>query len=306
MVNKDVISVSSSGEETELNVSGGLLEELLNKHGISQTELSGIRVTAIDGYSMEIPSEILKNRDIMLAYEINGEPLFKENRPIRIIVPGERAMYWVGAVSAIGVVGEKETAVSRQSEKILIFDTAILDLDKRDYKYYEDLDKAVKIGDLLSKFLPKGEEQVLIKAADGLERNETRETFKNAFIKITGKNSPMFLSPDLPKGMHIKDLLWFSSEGVTFLTMDKALEIYNKSTQGGIEGISLKEALEDIGLKQGDTYIFTADDEYSVEISKDDIHRGILYKIDDGSTRVSFEGLPKNTTVKNLLSIETK
>ncbi len=72
VINKNVISISPSGEEIELNVSGGLLDELLDKYGISQTELIGIRVTSIDGYSMEIPSEILKNREIILAYEMGG------------------------------------------------------------------------------------------------------------------------------------------------------------------------------------------------------------------------------------------
>ena len=285
---------------------GGLLGELLEIHGISQIELNGIRVTAVDGYSMEIPSEVLKNRDIILAYEIDGKPLLEKNRPVRIIIPGERAMYWVSAVSTIEISGGEQTTADGKSEKILMFDTAILNLDKQDYEHYESLEKAIKINDLLNEFVPKGGGQVLIKAADGLQRNETRETFENAFIKITGKDSPMFLSPDLPKGMHVKNLLWFSVEKVAFLTVDRALETYSKSTLGDIKGISLKEILEDLDLEQGDIYVFTANDKYSVEIPKDDIHKGILYKTDDGSIRVSFEGLGKNTTVKNLLSIEIK
>lgn len=304
-VNEDVISLSSSGEETELNISGGLLEELLIKHNVSQTELDSIRITATDGYSMEIPSEILKNRDIVLTYEVEGEPLLKEDEPLRIVIPEERAMYWVRSVSKIEVV-EKKTAAGKQVEKVLIFDAAISNLDKQDYEYYEDLDKAIKIDDLLSEFVPEGKEQVFIKASDGLQRNETRETFKDAFIKITGENSPMFLSPDLPEGMHVKGILWFSSEEVAFLTTDKALGVYSKLIQEDIEGIPLKEVSEDIDLKQGDIYIFTASDGYSIEISKDDIDKGILYKADDGSTRVGFEGLPKNTTVRDLLSIEVR
>ncbi len=304
-INKDVVLISSSGEETKFNVSGGLLKELLEKHGISQTELAGIRVTATDGYSMEIPSEVLKNRDIILAYEVDGRLLLKEDKHIKIVVPGERTMYWVRGVSTIEIAGG-ETAVSKQVEKVLIFDAVISGLDKHEYEYYKNLDKAIKVNDLLNKFVQEGKEQVFIKAADGLQRSETKETFKSAFIKITGKESPMFLSPDLPEGMHVKSILWFSSEGVAFLTMDKALETYSRLTQGDIEGISLEEVLEDIDLKQADSYIFTASDEHSVEISKDDIHKGILYKIDDGSTKVSFEGLAKNTTVKDLLSIEVK
>lgn len=306
IINKDVISLSSGGEETKMNVTGGLLEELLNKRGISQAELSGIRVTAIDGYSMEIPSEVLKNRDIILAYEINGKPLFEENRPIRIIVPGERAMYWVGAVSTIGVAEEEKITTSGQSRKVLIFDTAISNLDKQDYEHHEDLDEVIKIKDLLNKFVPEGEKQVLIRAADGLQRNETRETFENAFIKITGRNSPMFLFPDLPKGMYVKDLLWFNSEKVAFLIMDKALKTYGRLFQEDFKGISLKEVLEDIGLKQGDIYTFTADNGYCTEISKDDIDKGMLYKAGNGSAGVNFKGLARNTAINNLLSIEVK
>ncbi|HZX21147.1 MAG TPA: molybdopterin-dependent oxidoreductase [Clostridia bacterium] len=304
-VNKDVISVSSSGEETKFNVSGGLLNELLERHGISQTELAGIRVTATDGYSMEIPSEILKNRDVMLTYESDGESLSKEDKPIKIVIPEERAMYWVRSVGSIEIA-KGDTIEGEQVEKVLIFDTAISSLDRQDYEYHGDKDKAIKINDLLDKFLPKGEEQVFIRAADGLRRNETKDTFKNAFIKVTGKESPMFLSPDLPEGMHVKGILWFSSEKVAFLTMDRALETYSKLNQGDIEGIPLKEVLKDIDLKQGNTYIFTASDEYSVEISGDDIHKGVLYKTDDEGVKVSFKGLAKNTTVRDLLSIEAK
>lgn len=307
VINKNVISISPSGEEIELNVSGGLLDELLDKHGISQTELTGIRVTSIDGYSMEIPSEILKNREIILAYEMGGEPLFEESGPIRIVIPEERSMYWVRNVSTIGIVdGEEAAATDEQIERVLIFDTAISDLSKQDYEYHGILDKAIKIKDLLNKFVPEGTGQVCIKSADGLQRNEIRKTFEDAFIRITGKESPMFISPYFSKGMSVKSILWFSSEKNVFLTMDRASEIYSKSTQENIGGVSLKAVLEDIGLTQGETYVFTASDAYSVEISRDNIHRGILYKGDDRSTRVDFEGLANSTTVKNLLSIEIK
>lgn len=277
---------------------------MLEGHGLSQTELAGIRVISTDGYSMEIPSEILKNRDIILACEMDGRPLF-DNKHIKVVVPGERAMYWVSDVSVIEIA-KRGIAVSKQVEKILIFEAVISDLNKYEYEYHKSSDKAIKTNDLLSRFVREGKEQVFIKAADGLQRNETREIFKNAFIKITGENNPMFLSPDLPEGMHVKGVLWFSSEKTAFLAMDKALEAYSRLSSEGIEGILLKDVLEDIDLKHGNAYIFKANDGYSVEISKGDIYKGILYKVDDGSIRVGFEGLAKNTTVRGLISIEAE
>src|SRR5699024_2001281 len=67
-VNQDVTSISSSGETKDSNVTGGLLEELLQKHNKSQKDYQAIRFEALDGYSIEVPNEVLNSRDVILTY----------------------------------------------------------------------------------------------------------------------------------------------------------------------------------------------------------------------------------------------
>ncbi len=307
-INKDVISISSSGEENEMNVSGGLMEELLQQYDKSQKDLSGIRVVATDGYSIDIPSEVLKNRDIILAYEVDGEPLFEDSQPIRVVVPDERAMYWIKSLSKIEILtgGENQTN-NELVNKIIIFDTALTDLKEEDYEYYESMDKAIKIEELLTEFaLDDIDEEIFIKAADGLEKSEANEVFRDAYIKTTGEAVPMFLSPDMPKGMTVKNILWFSIGETSFLSMDNAMENFDITGLDEAQGVTIKDIFNDINLLEGDTYTFTGVDGYSVDIAAEDLDSGILYKMEDGKIAVQFLELEKNATVKDLLSIKVK
>lgn len=54
-----------------------------------------IRLSGSDGYSIEVPAEILANRDIILAYLVNGKSLDERKQPLRAIILEERAVYWV-------------------------------------------------------------------------------------------------------------------------------------------------------------------------------------------------------------------
>lgn len=307
-VNKDVVAVTASGEKNEMNVSGGLLEELLQKYSKSQKDFSAIRFVALDGYSIDIPSEILKNRDIILTYEIDGEPLFEESKPLRIVIPDERAMYWVRSLSKIEIIGgREEKQANKQTNKIIIFDTVISNLKQEDYEYYESMDKVIRTDELLKKFaMDNVEDEIFIKAADGLEKGESNQVFKDAYIKTTGKEAPMFLSPDMPKGMTVKNILWFSAGNTSFLSMDKVSEYFEEASSDNIKGVFLKDIMNDINLSEGDTYIFSARDGYSVEILPEDIGSGILYKNEEDSIEVYFPDLKKNKSVKDLLSIEVK
>lgn len=307
-VNSDVISISSSGEENEMNVTGGLLEELLQKHDISQKDLSGIRFIASDGYSIDVPDTVLKSRDIILAYEVDGEPLFEDSQPIRVVVPDERAMYWVKKLEKIELIMDEDPQVDNQeASKLIILDSTLSKLKEVDYEYYKDMDKAVTIDELLTEFsLDDLNDKVFIKAGDGLEKTEANKVFRDAYIKTTGEGSPMFTSPDMPKGMTVKNILWFSVGDTSFLSVKSAMESFDKADLDGVEGILLKDILKDLKLDLEGTYTFTSVDGYSVDIIANDLQSGILYMIEDGKVTVEFTELDKRTTVKDLLSIEIK
>ena len=301
-ITKDVISISSSGEEKEMNVTGGLLEELLQKRNVSLKDLDGLRFVALDGYSIDIPKDIVQSRDIMLGYKIDGQPLDKELEPIRIIIPDERAMYWVSQLAEIQLIGTSEPAKSEEDtlSNLIFLDSAITTLETVNYGDTED--EAIKTSDLLDSYTQGKGGEVYLKASDNFEKSESNEVFSDAFIKITGENVPMLGAPDMPKGMTVKDLLWFTVGDTAFLSVEKACEV--SSLMEG-DSVSLGLILEDIGLS-GETYEFTAIDGYSVEVSSDDVSQGIINRGEDGNISISFPKLGKSKSVKNLLSIKIK
>ncbi|MGF7058491.1 molybdopterin-dependent oxidoreductase [Brassicibacter mesophilus] len=300
-VTKDVISISSSGEEKKYKATGALFETILQKYNKSQKDLAGIRLVAGDGYSIDVPSEVLKSRDVILAYEIDGKPLDEKSKPIRIVVPDERAMYWVRNLSEIEIIKNIE---KDETQKLIVFDTATQILNQYDYTYYESVDKAVKSAEIMEQFVnSKNFDRIYIKSSDGLEKNETTEVFKTGYIKVTGEEAPLFLSPDMPKGMHVKHILWFGCDNTGFLSVDEALKTLESKTYGDKIGVALKDIFDEVGMAAFDKYVFKSDDGYSVEISSSDIDKGVVYK-KDNVVRVYFEGLDKSTSVKKLLSIE--
>lgn len=300
-VTKDVISISSSGEEKKYTATGVLFETILQKYNKSQKDLAGIRAVAEDGYSIDVPSDVLKNRDVILAYEIDGKPLDEKSKPIRIVVPDERAMYWVRNLGKIEIIKSLE---KNETQKLVMFDTATQMLNQYDYTYYESVDKAIKSSEIIEQFASNNSfDRVYIKSSDGLEKNETKEVLESGYIKVTGKEAPLFLSPEMPKGMHIKYILWFGCENTGFLTVDGALKVFEAKTYDDKTGVALTDIFNEVGMTDSDKYVLKADDGYSVEIFSSDIDKGIVYKEND-IVRAYFEGLGKNTSIKKLLSIE--
>ena len=70
------------------------------------------------------------------------------------------------------------------------------------------------------------------------------------------------------------------------------------------EGIAVAEVMAEVNMSQRSKYLFTAIDGYAVEIEAADMEKGILYTSENGEINVFFAGLPKNTHIKGLLSIE--
>ncbi|SDK16410.1 molybdopterin-dependent oxidoreductase [Natronincola ferrireducens] len=301
-ITREVVSVNSSGTENRFAVTGSLLEDVLQDLGHSQKDLKGLRLIAGDGYSMEVPKEVVGHREIVLAYEVDGEPLDQKSRPIRVIVPQERAMYWVRNLTRIEVLEETEDATVNT---VIFLEAAISTLPQEDYTYYDSVDQAIRPTDLIREFGDEKEEKtVYIKAVDGLEKNETNEIFQSGYIKVTGTDAPMFLSPDIPKGMYVKDILWFSQGNSVFFTYSKGQELFQVKKLEDKEGIMLKDIIDEVGLREGQTYKLTAVDGYSVEVGIEELEKGIVYLGKEGELRTSFEDLPKNLNIKGLLAIE--
>ena len=301
-VTVEATSVNSSGEENKYTVTGPLFDDLLKKYGKSQKDLAGIRLVAGDGYSIEVPPEILQSRDLILAHTINGKPLDERTRPLRAVIPEERSMYWIRNLAKIEIL---ESAPKAEAGKVYILETLISQANAEDYTYYESTDKAVKVEELLGQLsLDSLPDTASFVAADGFEKNERLDIFSKGYIKFTGEDAPLFLSPDLPKGMYIKSIYLCTIGEAALVSQEKAMEALGTKKVEDKEGVDLKQLIKAAGLADADKYLLTAADGYTVEISRDDREKGVVFKNSKGQITVFFEGLPKSTQVKDFLSIE--
>ena len=302
VVTKDVTSVDSSGDEDDYTVKGALFSDLLDSIGADQQNLKAVRLLAGDGYSIELPEPILKNRQIILAYEINGKPLPAKTKPVRVIIPEERAMYWIKNLTKINVIEQVKTV---DIDSVVVMETAISNVEKVDYTYYESEDKAVKVANLADSLeLSTDKRTVAFEAADGYEKDEKVDIFREGYIKITGDHAPMFLSPDIPKGMYVKDLLFVGYGSSALASIDSAMKAFETATIDGTKGVTLAKFVKEAGLTSAEKYKLTAIDGYSVEVSAQDMENGIVYLEDGEMVRCAFSDLTKKFWVKNLLSIQ--
>lgn len=291
----DAISIDASGTQTPTKGKGVKLESILAQYGESQKNYDAIVLNATDGYAIEIPREVLAIRDVIIAYEINGAA-----SDLRTVVPDERAMYWVKFLNKIDIKG----AVSAvETENLMLLETAVLQCTSEEYKYYDALDQAISISQLLEKTGVETADTVDVTGIDGWARTENYNLYAKQYIKTTGENVPMFIGPDLPEGMRMKDMLSNKIGKNMILSVTKAQEKYGSTTVGGQTGVSIERLFQELKIKEAPNYILKGADGQEVQISLNDLKKGILCLSDKGVNSV-FEGLGNDTSVKGLLSIK--
>lgn len=295
LVEFDAISIDASGDQTPTTGKGVKLEDILAKYGESQKNYDAISLNATDGYAIEIPKEVLGIRDVIIAYEINGEAC-----DLRSVVPEERAMYWVKFLNKIELKGSV-TAV--ETENLILLETAALQCEAEDYKYYDSVDKAIPIGQLLEKTVSEKSDAVGVSGLDGWARNETYDLYKNQYIKTTGESAPMFIGPDLPEGMRMKEMLYNKVGKDLILSIAMAQGKLGSISIGDKTGVSLDKIIQEFKVKEAGTYVLKGTDGYEVQLSSEDLKKGILYVTEEGANCV-FEGLGNNTSITGLLSIK--
>ena len=287
-VTAETESVNASGKVTPVTATGVLLETVLQDLGASQKDYASVRVTALDGYVVEIPREILQARDIVIAWEYNGEAM-----NLRTVVVDERAMYWVKNIASFEFKSDGDT-IALPVDRIFILETMIADLPDVEYKYHDSADRAVPIAVLIDEYVPARPDFVAMRALDGLEKNERYETFAAQFIKYTGENAPLYIGPNLAVGMRLREVLCMQVGGDVIVSVETAMR------QAGLsagEGLPLAVLFEIAGMKSTDSCALdTADgQEWLFTVKGKD---GIVI-IEDGVIVVYID----NTKVENLLSI---
>jgi DMSO/TMAO reductase YedYZ molybdopterin-dependent catalytic subunit len=215
-----VTSINSSGEKNQMNVTGALFKDVLKSKGIDPASFTTLRTISGDSYSIEIPEEIISAREIILVYKIEGEFLNEKTRPLKIVIPDERAMYWARNVVKIELIQKKQTVTT---DKIVFLESAYKNLKQTNYMYYENNDLAVSVKDLLSAYSSASDSGLYFITTDSLKRTETKENALISFIKFTGKGKPLFLSPDLPGGMYIKNVVLFKQQNVCYYSLESGM-----------------------------------------------------------------------------------
>lgn len=100
-VNAELICVDMPNHVImEGNWTGVKLRLLLEKAGISPKAIK-VGFYAEDGYSTDLTMETAIRDDIILAYEIDGEPL---REVLRLVVPGKWGYKWISQVISIELV----------------------------------------------------------------------------------------------------------------------------------------------------------------------------------------------------------
>lgn len=302
-VTKHAEATQSNGLRIKVDATGPLLDTFLRQYGKTQADFSRIRITAKDDYSVAVPAEVLKNRQIILSYINDGEPLQAKFQPLRIVIPEERAMYWVNDTDRIDFeTGE----VSKPAAKVVLLETAVKNLPQEDYQYFDSLDKAVKTKDLIAKFGDLSDptvSNVYLKAGDGLEQNDTKAIFLNAYLKISGQDAPEFLAPQYPQGMHIKELLLFNYGRTAFFDCAQGQKILPAQVSDKRQGIAFSDLVKQVGLLNADHYKLSGADGSSLELALDQLSSALVSTNEQGT--VSFTtGTPANQTISGLISIE--
>lgn len=187
----EAVSISSSGEESTVPFKGVALNTILEKHGSSLDDYTSVRLVAADGYSVEVPEDILRSKPFYLAYELHGEPIREKDRPLRVVIPDVRSLYWIKALAEVQLIAGGGSAV----KSLYIFENtpAVAGAESAE----SDIDLKALLG-------IEEEGRVTIIAADGLVKKETLEAGKNYFISRTGEDAPEFYSPAIPTTMYVK------------------------------------------------------------------------------------------------------
>lgn len=295
----------SNGEMVKVEATGPLLDTFLEQYGKTQKDFSRVRFTAKDKYSIAVPADVLANRQIILSYLSEGQPLADEMQPVRVIVPGERAMYWVMNLVRI----EFETGGDQEPpNKVVFLETAAESLPQQDYEESDSIGKAVKTSDLIAGYADINDSSVtnvFMKASDGLQKNETRANFLSAFIKITGPESPKFLAPQFPQGMHIRGLLYVIYGRTAVFSYTEGIDSLPKMVEEGQEGIAFSQVFKQTGLTGGNSYKFTSAGGKSIVLTSNDLGSGgLIYRDSRGALGFTCTGPSGRVNVADLLSVE--
>jgi hypothetical protein len=283
-----------NGDEVKFTAVGPTLNTFLAQYDKKQTDFSSIRFTATDKYAIAIPESVLENRDIILAYKDGNKPLIDDDKPLHIIVPGERAMYWERMVCKI----EFETGDAAVStSKVVFLDNALPQIGGEENE--EEGGKIVSTAELTETYGGAGS-KVTMTASDGLIKKETADNFLLGYIKYTGEKIPQFCSPDLPEGMNVDGVVSIQTGNVIYYSLDKASEVLEERESEGVKGLAFSDMIRDKLFVSSKIYEITDTEGNKTQMAEQEIGMGVFTK--DKETWSFYAGAEKY--IKNVVMVE--
>lgn len=302
-------NITSSGDVETVSVTGIKLNQLLNNHDLKQNQFDQATISAKDSYSTVVPAEIMQNKDIYIVWEIDGEALHQPYAPLRIAIADERSMYWVGQVDRIEFASSTSTVDPTQPSditRLLFVDNAYKNMESEEVMYFEDADQAIYVKDLLEFFtIELDERDISMVASDEFEKDEKSHIFKEGLIKYTGDNAPLFFAVDMPKGMHVKNMMVLHIYGDQLVFLSSVFEKYEEQLIEINETTSLAYSViaEITELEASESYLLIASDGYEKVVSQEMMDAAYLYQ-EDGVYHMHFDGYEMKDNVKDIIAIK--
>lgn len=283
-----------NGDIVDVKATGPTLNTFLEKYGKTQADYELIRFTAQDKYAIAVPQTVLEERDIVLSYLNNGKALDEENSPIQVVVPGERAMYWVRMLSKIEF---ETTAETIRSERVVFLDTVLPHLGG---EAIED-GTGVSVEELLENY-GSGSGKVLITASDGLQKRETVENFLLGYIKYTGEYAPKFTSSELPEGMYVNGIVSIACGDVVYFSLGESMATMPERNNGDVIGIGFSDIVKDKNFIGGTSYKLIDINGNETELKDAELSAGVFNQNDGKWSFTYGEG----KVIDNIAIIETQ
>ena len=203
----------SNGDKVKIKATGPLLSTVLDELGIDISEYNTVRFNAEDGYSIAIPPDILKKSDIIIAYADGGKALSEDDGPVRSVVVGQRAMYWVRMLKSIDFESDAGVQVPN---RVIFLDTlfnnlqSVQEIEKESVDINGSSQECISTSRLIAQYADINDntvQNVYMNASDGLSKNEKKDNFLGKYLTISGDDAPEFNAPGLQEGMSVKGLL---------------------------------------------------------------------------------------------------
>ncbi len=208
-ISGEAAAMDKEGNEHSLSYEGPELGSLLEKFGSSKKQFEGVRLTAVDGYSVELPADVLAGRDVILAYLLDGK---ETQGGLQSVVPGETAIYWVRELAEIQLL---TSSGIEPAEQLTLIEDILPAIGPKMFMVDGNEEIVININDILH---IDQKTRVFLLATDGLCKAELLNTDRwDYYVQLSGEEAPVFFSPGLPKSMSVRNLAAIIGKRQAFL-----------------------------------------------------------------------------------------